>query len=128
MADRRDRAILEVLYATGVRVAELAGLDVEDTDLREGSVRVLGKGRKERIVPLGSKAVEAARSLPRRARAGRAGRALPERPRRPPHGAESAPDRPGARAGRRAQPAGSRRTPSATRSRPISWTPARTSA
>ncbi len=58
-ADRRDRAILEVLYAAGVRVAELAGLDVEDVDLREGSVRVLGKGRKERIVPLGRKAVEA---------------------------------------------------------------------
>jgi integrase/recombinase XerC len=58
-ADRRDRAILEVLYAAGVRVAELSGLDVEDVDLREGSVRVLGKGRKERIVPLGGKAVAA---------------------------------------------------------------------
>jgi integrase/recombinase XerC len=56
---RRDRAILEVLYASGVRVAELSGLDLEDLDLREGSVRVLGKGRKERIVPLGGKAVEA---------------------------------------------------------------------
>ncbi|HEY7141664.1 MAG TPA: tyrosine recombinase XerC [Methylomirabilota bacterium] len=61
-ADRRDRAILEVLYASGVRVAELSGLDVEDVDLREGSVRVLGKGRKERIVPLGSKAVAALRA------------------------------------------------------------------
>ena len=55
----RDRAVLEVLYATGVRVAELAGLDVEDADLREGAVRVYGKGGKERIVPLGGKAVEA---------------------------------------------------------------------
>jgi integrase/recombinase XerC len=60
-AGRRDRAILEVLYASGVRVAELSGMDVEDVDLREGSVRVLGKGRKERVVPLGTKAVEALR-------------------------------------------------------------------
>jgi integrase/recombinase XerC len=58
-ASRRDRAILEVFYASGVRVAELSGLDLEDVDLREGSVRVLGKGRKERIVPLGGKAIEA---------------------------------------------------------------------
>jgi integrase/recombinase XerC len=61
-ASRRDRAVLEVLYASGVRVAELSGLDVEDVDLREGGVRVLGKGRKERIVPLGTKAVEALRA------------------------------------------------------------------
>ncbi len=59
---RRDRAILEALYASGVRVAELSGLDVEDVDLREGSVRVLGKGKKERIVPLGTKAVQALRA------------------------------------------------------------------
>ena len=58
----RDRAVLEVLYATGVRVAELAGLDVEDVDLREGAVRVLGKGSKERIVPMGRPAVEALRA------------------------------------------------------------------
>lgn len=58
----RDRAVLELLYATGVRVAELAGLDVEDVDLREGAVQVLGKGGKERIVPLGRKAVEALRA------------------------------------------------------------------
>jgi len=65
-ADRRDRAILEVLYAAGVRVAELSGLNVEDVDLREGSVRVLGKGRKERIVPLGRKAVEALETMEQR--------------------------------------------------------------
>lgn len=61
-ASRRDRAILEVLYASGVRVAELSGLDVEDVDLREGGVRVLGKGRKERIVPLGTQSIEALRA------------------------------------------------------------------
>ncbi len=55
----RDRAILETLYASGVRVAELAGLDVDDVDLREGAMRVMGKGAKERMVPLGRKAVEA---------------------------------------------------------------------
>ncbi len=56
---RRDRAILETLYATGVRVAELVGLDLGDIDLQGGVLRVLGKGRKERIVPFGSKAREA---------------------------------------------------------------------
>jgi integrase/recombinase XerC len=60
-AGARDRAILELLYATGVRVAELSGLDVEDVDLRDGAVRVLGKGSKERIVPVGGKAVAALR-------------------------------------------------------------------
>jgi len=55
----RDRAVLEVLYATGIRVAELAGLDESDVDLREGAVRVTGKGGKERIVPLGTKAIDA---------------------------------------------------------------------
>jgi integrase/recombinase XerC len=58
----RDRAILELLYATGVRVAELVGLDGEDVALEEGAVRVLGKGRKERVVPVGGPAVEALRA------------------------------------------------------------------
>jgi integrase/recombinase XerC len=56
---RRDQAILEVLYGGGIRVSELAGMDVEDWDLHSNLIRVLGKGRKERIVPLGSKAKEA---------------------------------------------------------------------
>ena len=57
----RDQAILETLYSTGARVAELAGLNLEDVDLNEGIATVLGKGRKERIVPLGRPAVAALR-------------------------------------------------------------------
>ena len=55
----RDRAILESLYASGVRVSELAGLDVDRVDMQNGLIRVLGKGNKERIVPIGPKAVQA---------------------------------------------------------------------
>jgi len=55
----RDRAMLELLYSSGLRVSELTGLNVGGIDLRENLVRVLGKGRKERIVPVGSKAREA---------------------------------------------------------------------
>jgi integrase/recombinase XerD len=51
--DRRDRAILEVLYGTGLRIAELVGLSLADVDLDGGLLRAFGKGRKERIVPLG---------------------------------------------------------------------------
>ena len=52
----RDRAMLELLYASGIRVGELASLDVDDLDLRQGVVRVLGKGAKERVVPFGAPA------------------------------------------------------------------------
>lgn len=55
----RDRAILETLYSSGLRVSELTGLDVKGIDLEAGSVRVFGKGGKERLVPLGSKAMGA---------------------------------------------------------------------
>jgi integrase/recombinase XerC len=57
----RDRAILELLYAAGLRVSELTGLNVADMHQKEQMVRVLGKGRKERIVPFGGKAAEALR-------------------------------------------------------------------
>jgi integrase/recombinase XerC len=50
---RRDRAILELFYATGIRLSELVGLDREDIDIGEGTARVMGKGRKERIVCFG---------------------------------------------------------------------------
>ncbi|MDQ1500743.1 MAG: integrase/recombinase XerD [Actinomycetota bacterium] len=59
---RRDRAILETLYATGVRISELVGLDLGAIDLEEGFLRAFGKGAKERIVPVGhtaSAAIEA---------------------------------------------------------------------
>jgi integrase/recombinase XerC len=55
----RDRAALELLYASGIRVGELAALDVDDLDLAAGVVRVMGKGSKERTVPFGGPAREA---------------------------------------------------------------------
>jgi integrase/recombinase XerC len=56
----RDRAILEMLYSSGLRVSELTGMNIEDLDLTSGMLRVMGKGGKQRIVPLGSKAMSAA--------------------------------------------------------------------
>lgn len=56
---RRDRAILELLYGSGLRVSELAGLSLAALDLQEGMARVLGKGDKERLVPLGPPSREA---------------------------------------------------------------------
>ncbi len=57
--ERRDRAILELLYASGLRVGELVGITLDALDLDSGFVRVTGKGKKTRIVPVGSKARDA---------------------------------------------------------------------
>ncbi len=57
----RDRAILELFYASGLRIGELVGLNLADVDRGEGLARVRGKGRKERIVPVGRKAIAALR-------------------------------------------------------------------
>jgi integrase/recombinase XerC len=70
----RDAAMLELLYGSGLRVSELSALDVNDVSLSAGEVRVLGKGRKERIVPVGSKAIESlSRYLEQRALLAKAG-------------------------------------------------------
>jgi integrase/recombinase XerC len=55
----RDAAIVELLYATGARVSELCGLDVDDLDRERRTVRLFGKGAKERVVPLGAPAARA---------------------------------------------------------------------
>ena len=55
----RDRAILETIYSAGLRISELVGLDLGDIDEFSGALRIEGKGRKERLVPLGGMAVEA---------------------------------------------------------------------
>jgi integrase/recombinase XerD len=64
----RDRAALETLYGAGLRISELVGLNVDDLDLEEGSVRVIGKGDKERSVPIGRYAREALGAYLTRAR------------------------------------------------------------
>jgi integrase/recombinase XerD len=53
---QRDRALLELLYGTGIRISEAVGLDLADLDLEDGTLRVLGKGSKERVVPVGRSA------------------------------------------------------------------------
>lgn len=60
-AGRRDKAILELLYASGLRVSELVNLKMSDIDMDEMIVKVLGKGRKERLVPMGTKACDTLR-------------------------------------------------------------------
>ena len=61
LAPSRARAILELFYATGIRCSELVGLNVEDVDAHTRMIRVLGKGRKERVVPFGQPAAQALR-------------------------------------------------------------------
>lgn len=57
-ASLRDQAVLETLYSTGIRASELVGIDRNDIDLHERLIRIRGKGRKERIVPIGKTAIE----------------------------------------------------------------------
>ncbi len=66
--DLRNRAIFETLYSCGIRVAELVGMDVRNVDFSGGVIRVLGKGRKERIVPIGQKALAAIKIYRERAK------------------------------------------------------------
>ncbi|MDP2173604.1 MAG: tyrosine-type recombinase/integrase, partial [Candidatus Cloacimonadaceae bacterium] len=58
----RDRAILETIYSSGLRLAELAGIQLGDIDFRRSRIRVVGKGNKERIIPIGRPALDAIRS------------------------------------------------------------------
>lgn len=65
--DTRDKAILELLYSSGLRVSELTSLDISDLDIKEALIRVKGKGRKERIIPVGTRAMDAVQNyLPER--------------------------------------------------------------
>lgn len=70
----RDRAILELFYASGLRIGELVRLNCADLDTTAGMVKVLGKGRKERLVPVGSRALQAAEAYLRTGRGARGSR------------------------------------------------------
>ena len=71
---KRDHAMLELIYASGMRVSELVSLDLEDIDLEQESVRCLGKGSKERLIPIHSRAVDTVREYFQEARPKLAGR------------------------------------------------------
>jgi integrase/recombinase XerC len=76
--DVRDRAILELLYGAGVRVSELVGSNIEDMDMERGLLRVRGKGKKERMLPIGSCALDTLRAwLMRRPEAANGNNELP---------------------------------------------------
>jgi integrase/recombinase XerD len=75
--EQRDRAMLELLYGAGLRVSELVGLDVDDVDTEERTIRCVGKGDKERVVPMGEPAAQAVR---RYVREGRGSLAVAGRP------------------------------------------------
>ncbi len=62
-AGLRDRAMIELFYSAGIRLSELTGLNIEDVDFTGGLIKVRGKGRKERIVPVGTPAFAGHRSL-----------------------------------------------------------------
>jgi integrase/recombinase XerC len=94
---RRDRAILELFYASGLRLSELAGLDVEDVNLSARMVRVLGKGRKERLVPFNTTTAKAIRVYLRE-------REQLVRPGQLPGGVRLQPDTDGDRLGSRSSP------------------------
>ena len=127
----RDRALLEVMYACGLRASETIGLEIADIDLRQGFLRARGKGSKERLVPLGRKAIAAISVYLRSGRPKLVGdrhevealRQLPRRAAQPPGPLQNRPaPRPRRRAQRPAQPAHAapqlRHPPSGRRLRP----------
>jgi integrase/recombinase XerD len=65
---KRDKAMLEILYATGLRVTELIGLKMHNVNLEAGFIRTIGKGSKERIIPMGGKAIDALKEYLQNAR------------------------------------------------------------
>jgi len=73
----RDRALLELLYGTGARISEAVGLDIDDLDLETGSVLLRGKGSKQRVVPVGSYAIDAVNAYLVRGRAELVSRSTP---------------------------------------------------
>lgn len=87
---RRDRAILELFYASGLRLSELVGVGIEDVNLAGRMVRVLGKGKKERLVPFNSSTAEAIRAW-LKDRAARIAQTAGTKAQRPERGAASAP-------------------------------------